>query len=396
VEIFNIPVEFILFGLTLVGIAVFHKQTMWVSLTGMVLILLFKLWISPSGFNLAEHFIGSREVKGEWPILVNLAGLLFGFALLTKIFEDSGLPSVVPEILPGGWKKGFILLGFVFIFSTFLDNIAAAMLGGTMAWVVYKGRVHIAYLASIIAASNAGGAGSVVGDTTTTLMWIEGVHPLELLPGYIASISAFAVFGYAGARMQADYFRKNEPPDESILDPAVPPGQGRRVSFRKLLVVILIILGAIIANYLLNFPALGIWVVILISAVFIPMPWEMLGKSMKGTIFLLALVTSASLMPVNDLPPASALSTMLLGILSSVFDNIPLTKLCLEEGGYHWDLLAYSVGFGGSMIWFGSSTGVALSNLYPEIRSTGLYLKNSWHVVLAFFTGFVLLWLTRL
>ena len=395
-EIFNIPVEFILFALTLAGIAVFHKQTMWVSLSGLALILAFKLWISPAEFDLIEHFIGGPGIKGEWPILVNLAGLLLGFALLTKIFEDSGLPGVVPGILPGGWKKGFILLGFVFIFSTFLDNIAAAMLGGTMAWVVYRGRVHVAYLASIIAAGNAGGAGSVVGDTTTTLMWIEGVHPLELLPGYIASVSAFAVFGYAGARIQADYFRKNEPPDESILDPVVPAKKGVKVSYHKLLVVILIVLGAVSANYLLNFPALGIWLVILVSAAFIPMPWEMLGKSMRGTIFLLALVTSASLMPVNDLPPASALSTMLLGILSSVFDNIPLTKLCLEEGGYHWDLLAYSVGFGGSMIWFGSSTGVALSNLYPEIRSTGLYLKNSWHVVLAFFTGFVLLWLTRL
>ena len=48
------------------------------------------------------------------------------------------------------------------------------------------------------------------------------------------------------------------------------------------------------------------------------------------------------------------------GFLSSVFDNIPLTALALKQGGYDWGFLAYAVGFGGSMIWFGSSAGVAI------------------------------------
>ena len=51
--------------------------------------------------------------------------------------------------------------------------------------------------------------------------------------------------------------------------------------------------------------------------------------------------------------------------MSAVFDNIPLTALALKQGGYDWGFLAYAVGFGGSMIWFGSSAGVALSNMYP-------------------------------
>ena len=45
-----------------------------------------------------------------------------------------------------------------------------------------------------------------------------------------------------------------------------------------------------------------------------------------------------------------------------VFDNIPLTVLALKQGGYDWALLAYAVGFGGSMVSFGSSAGVALTN----------------------------------
>ena len=54
------------------------------------------------------------------------------------------------------------------------------MIGGTIAMHVYKGDVSIGFLAAIVAASNAGGAGSVLGDTTTTMMWIDGVSPLVL------------------------------------------------------------------------------------------------------------------------------------------------------------------------------------------------------------------------
>jgi Na+/H+ antiporter NhaD/arsenite permease-like protein len=71
-----------------------------------------------------------------------------------------------------------------------------------------------------------------------------------------------------------------------------------------------------------------------------------------------------------------------------VFDNIPLTALALEQGGYDWGLLAYAVGFGGSMLWFGSSAGVALTNLYPEGRSVAAWLRQGWHVPVAYVAGF--------
>ena len=51
----------------------------------------------------------------------------------------------------------FLLLAMVFVLSSFLDNIAAALIGGAMAHAVFRGKVHIGYLAAIVAASNAGG-----------------------------------------------------------------------------------------------------------------------------------------------------------------------------------------------------------------------------------------------
>jgi hypothetical protein len=57
-------------------------------------------------------------------------------------------------------------------------------------------------------------------------------------------------------------------------------------------------------------------------------------------------------------------------------------------------MLAFTVGFGGSMIWFGSSAGVAISKDYPEARNTGRYLKEGWFVALAYVLGFFALYLT--
>jgi Na+/H+ antiporter NhaD/arsenite permease-like protein len=111
-------------------------------------------------------------------------------------------------------------------------------------------------------------------------------------------------------------------------------------------------------------------------------------ETFKGTIFLLALVTAASLMPVEKLPAASWPTALGLGFVSAVFDNIPLTALALKQGGYDWGYLAYAVGFGGSMIWFGSSAGVALSNMYPEAKSVGRWVSQGWPVAAAYVVGF--------
>ena len=105
-------------------------------------------------------------------------------------------------------------------------------------------------------------------------------------------------------------------------------------------------------------------------------------------VFLVALVAAASLMPLKGLPDPSWRTALGLGLLSSVFDNIPLTALALRQGGYDWALLSFAVGFGGSTVWFGSSAGVAITNLYPEGRSVVRWLKESWFVPLAYVVGF--------
>ena len=185
--IFGIRAEFLLFALTLLGVALLHKNTLEVALTGLASILLTKL-IFDSTFSLGTH------LYHEWEILVNLLGLLLGFALLAKHFEESKFPEFLPNILPDDWKGGLALLVIIFVLSSFLDNIAAAMIGGTIAMTVYRGKVHMGFLAAIVAASNAGGSGSVVGDTTTTMMWIDGVAAADVLHGYAGAVPALLFF----------------------------------------------------------------------------------------------------------------------------------------------------------------------------------------------------------
>ena len=139
-----------------------------------------------------------------------------------------------------------------------------------------------------------------------------------------------------------------------------------------------------------TFPFLGaaVWVAIVLAAPLRKPEWSLLPDATKGSIFLLSLVVCASMMPVEKLPPASWQTAFGMGFVSAVFDNIPLTALALTQGGYDWGMLAYTVGFGGSMIWFGSSAGVALSNLFPEAKSVGAWLKGGWHVAVAYVIGF--------
>jgi hypothetical protein len=389
--VLGIPVEFILFASTLLGVALFHHYTLAVALTGLTTITLYKLGFTDFHGVAGLPGLGAHLLH-EWVTLANLLGLLLGFSILARHFEDSRIPEVLPRYLPDDWKGGFVLLVMVFVLSSFLDNIAAALIGGTVAAGVFQRRVHIGYLAAIVAASNAGGSGSVVGDTTTTMMWIDGIAPLDVVNAYVAAVPALLIFGVIAAKQQQAHapIQKNADVHAAGID------------WVYVLIVLGILAGAMTTNIVVNthypqwsdaFPFLGaaVWIVVLALAPVRKPAWRLLPDAAKGSVFLLSLVVCASMMPVEKLPAASWETAFGLGFVSAVFDNIPLTALALTQGGYDWGVLAYAVGFGGSMVWFGSSAGVAVSNLFPEARSVGAWLKGGWHVAVAYVIGFMIM-----
>ena len=383
----GIPVDFILFALTLLGVALFHHATLYVALTGLFTITLYKIIFTgfASGPGVAG-FVG--HLGHEWVTIANLFCLLTGFALLARHFEKSHVPVILPKYLPDDWKGGFVMLVMVFVISSFLDNIAAALIGGAMAHQLFRGKVHVGFLAAIVAASNAGGSGSVVGDTTTTMMWIDGISPASVVHAYVAAGVALLIIGYFGAKQQHAY--------SPILKNA---HAHTHVDWGRIFIVATMLVFAVATNITINvrFPALAdhfpfigvaVWVAIILTIPVRRHDWEVLPETIKGSIFLLSLVLCASMMPVEELPPASWQSAFTLGFVSAVFDNIPLTALALRQGGFDWGFLAYAVGFGGSMLWFGSSAGVALASMYPEARSAVQWLRQGWHVALAYVVGF--------
>lgn len=389
----GVPVEFVLFGATLAGVALFHRHTLQVALAGLAFIVVYKL-LGP-GFRDGGGLEGlALHLGHEWVVLANLFALLLGFALLSRYFEESGVPKLLPRFLPADWKGGFVLLLMIFVLSSFLDNIAAAIIGGTVASAVFRRKVHIGYIAAIVAASNAGGSGSVIGDTTTTMMWIDGVNPLDVLEAFIAAGAAVVLFGVPAALQQQRYSPLTRDLSEAVS-----------IDWPRLAIVALILVSAIVTNVVVNlrfpeladaFPFLGaaVWAAIVAAGSWRGADWSVIPGALRGSVFLLSLILCASFMPVEKLPAASWHTALGLGFVSAVFDNIPLTALALKQGGYDWGYLAYAVGFGGSMIWFGSSAGVAICNLFPQAKSVGLWLRHGWHVAVAYVLGFGLLYVT--
>jgi Na+/H+ antiporter NhaD/arsenite permease-like protein len=384
-----VPGEFILFACVLAGVGIFHRHTLRIAVSGVIAIALYKMVASPfrEGAGVGGFVV---HVAHHWVVLANLLLLLVGFALLARHFEDSGVPAVLPRFLPDNWMGAWLLLVAVACLSSVLDNIAAALIGGAVAHTVFRGKVHVGFVAGIIAAANAGGAFSVLGDTTTTMMWIAGVSPAEVFEALIATIVAVIVL-IPLAMAQQKYQPIQANPDKTAT-----------VDWTRVAVVLSILTIAVGVNVVMNtrfhdvadkapFLGLAVWAAILGTAGLRKPDWTLLPDNIKGTLFLLALVLSASMMPVETLPRASWQTAFGLGVTSAVFDNIPLTTLALTQGGYDWGVLAFAVGFGGSMIWFGSSAGVALSNMYPEAKNTRLYLQKGYWVAIAYLVAFFVL-----
>jgi hypothetical protein len=104
-QLMAVPVEFYIFGLTLLGVALFHHRTLTVALCGLVTTVVYKLIFT--GFAEGTGFAGlAAHADHEAVILTNLMLLLLGFALLANQFERSNIPEAMPRVLPDGWLGG--------------------------------------------------------------------------------------------------------------------------------------------------------------------------------------------------------------------------------------------------------------------------------------------------
>lgn len=157
------------------------------------------------------------------------------------------------------------------------------------------------------------------------------------------------------------------------------------------------LVGAVAANALVtgswkgafaDGPWYGVWAALLVGSLVRRPAWRGLPGAARGVAFLLSLVWCASLMPAKELPSASWQETLVLGLISSALDDVPLTMRALERGGYAGGVHAYAVGFGGSTVRLRSSAGVAISKDLPESRHVPRWLRDGSFVVVAYGAGF--------
>ena len=99
------------------------------------------------------------------------------------------------------------------------------------------------------------------------------------------------------------------------------------------------------------------------------------------------------------------LVTGLIGVLSSIVDNVPLVAGCMgmypmaavgdmAQDGIFWQLLAYCAGVGGSMLIIGSAAGVVVMGL--EKITFGWYMKRiSWIAFIGYIAGILAYWVEK-
>ncbi len=273
----------------------------------------------------------------------------------------------------------------IFVKSTFLDNICAALLGKKLYQGRYGTDLPLSKKVSSICAANGGGAGSPAGDTTTIMIVQQGACEWYVVAwAFLASIPAQFVM---------NYFTRSKDEGHIQAEEELPPIQIRKIYLLPLLAVVGLLSGLICQNLALNgiidIPrhlqssligvglvlgfGVGMLLAMLCSAAgfgeFHVDTKHVLTRTLwNNTWFIIGLVMCADLLPVNDLKllfdylhlgPIEV--AILLGLLSAVFDNIPLTQLAIRMGGLDYAFLAFTVGYGGNGLWSGSSAGVTVT-----------------------------------
>jgi hypothetical protein len=407
---------FLMFIEMLVGLMFFHEHKLRAVLIGFPA-LSATFIMQHGGWHWGEHFI-------EWHrfhLLYNLALLLPAFSLIAYYFEHSGASFWFARRL----KSDTALLWVVFGMSIIIDNIAAAMIGGTILVAKYGAKNWLSYFPMIvgaIASSNLGGCGSPIGDTTTVMMYMskDPVIPVsELVKAFFAAIPAQIIITMYAVRHdakpqsydvhstgpRADVIEEQEflstLADQSVSDTRTGEAEAeglRGVDQHKIqwgaMLPLLGIPTLIAGNVMFDQPGFGACAGLLVGVILgrQAISKTALEEACWNALFLVLLVATAEMLPLSEIEPLISrlprdVVAVVMGHLSAWFDNIPLTAICLSLKGFDWGLLAYCVGFGGSAMWFGSSAGVAMGIPFPDSSDTRKWIKPFFVVTGAYLVG---------
>jgi Na+/H+ antiporter NhaD/arsenite permease-like protein len=356
----------------------------------------------------ASHI--ASEVIGEF-------GQLFLFLLVSiayvNVLEERRVFDWLRNRLTGlgiSYRQLYWLLGaFTFVLSAFLANMTTALVMGAVTLVVGKKSPKFVTMTfiSIVVASNAGGAFSPFGDTTTLMVWQKGKLAFsEFFQLFLPSVVNWLI-------------------PALILQFAVPKGLAEvetgKVNLKPGAAVIAalfaatVVIAVIFQNSFGLQPALGMMLGLGLLQIYaftlssrgrrrknqdmiLDSFYEIARLEWDTMLFFFGVMFSvAGLSALGWLSLANqtlyggfgpTVANTVLGGVSSILDNIPVMFAVLgmnpEMNHAQWLLITLTAGTGGSLLAIGSPAGVALMGLAPKHYGFMGHLKWTWAVALGY------------
>ena len=354
--------------------------------------------------------------------------LLGAMTIVTLVEDYQGFRIITDKITTTNKKKLLWELSILtFFLSALLDNMTTAIvMCALLSKLIADKKERWLFAGMVILAANAGGAWSPIGDVTTIMLWIGGqVTTVNIMvKTLVASLVCMAVpVLIVGATLKGDITRPNS--ENSGVE--VPVHLRRLILIMGIAALIFVPIFKTITHlppYLGMLFGLGVlWV----TTEIVSRKYEKDGHKLPTAVstlehidvptilFFLGILMAVACLKVagilgdlagglndaflnismGDEPVGFFLIDLIIGVLSSVVDNVPLVAAVMgmypiTDGALFavnhpfWEFLAYCAGTGGSLLIIGSAAGVAVMGM--EKIDFIWYLKN---ITLKAFVGYI-------
>ena len=372
-----------------------------------------------------EHHLGSTSTT---------LFFLMGAMTIVELVDQNGGFNFVRDTLQTKSKRGLLwrIAFMTFILSAILDNLTTSIV---MIMILRKlvsdKKDRIIYAALVIIAANSGGAFSPIGDVTTIMLWNKGVITAAgvimeifipslvsmVIPAYILSLSLKGELSFSAQQAQ------------TVAASDLTTAQRKAIFFLGVGGLIFVPIFKTITHlppFVGILLVLGVlWTVTEIFYASLKAPEEKGAMQKRVTTMLTRIDMSTILFFLGILMAVACLETIgvltllgqtldttfegnhylvtgIIGVLSSIVDNVPLVAGCMgmypvqaagdmAVDGIFWQLLAYCAGVGGSMLIIGSAAGVVVMGL--EKITFGWYMKHiSWLALAGYLAGMLCYW----
>lgn len=339
------------------------------------------------------------EIAGLWLFL--LAAMTFVVYLNKKGLIESIIYRFLPEEVKERNLLAFIAL-FAFLFSSLADNITATLISVALILSLNMQTAKtIRFAAVTVFAVNSGGVSMITGDVTTLMIFLNGKASIvDLLFLSIPSLSAVILLTFImGFSLKETIQIPRNTDAHEPVDVAIA------------LIFVLTIFSTILFNILFDIPPVlsflfGLSIMFLIAKAFgedtqnSPILNYIRQIEFDTLLFFLGILllvgalkeiqALSNFITVYELLP-TWLANYVMGLLSAVIDNVPLTAALLKSdvvmNTSQWLTLTYAVGVGGSLLIIGSAAGIVAMSKIKGLTFL-IYLKYFFALLLAYSFGF--------